>query len=154
MKIKERLIISTKPNSYLLQTEGGGGVAGYYWIAKWCADLRAALAPYPRSSSNDASSSSSAVVCWTCTPHGNGRVACSLLRRSRHNYRTAPYSSCDGSCGFDAVLRPHPALPKRLQNVLEEKRLLSFKSSVNPHHVAAAVRTAMSDNFVYGDITR
>lgn len=54
----------------------------------------------------------------------------------------------------------HPStLPKRLQNVLDDKKRLTFSSKrpktndSNRRHIIAG-RTAMSDNFIYGDITR
>ena len=142
-------------------------MAGCCWIAEWCgvADRakRRALAPNPRSNVVDASSSSS-------HDGGHGRSASSLLRRSRqpnprHNdspYSVATYRSSGhhGSCCQDsstcysllndAIIGPHPALPKRLQNVLEKR--LSFKRPAQSNNIAG--RTAMSDNFIYGDITR
>ncbi|EFX83431.1 hypothetical protein DAPPUDRAFT_100688 [Daphnia pulex] len=70
--------------------------------------------------------------------------------------------SC-GSCCCDHIGTPaaflfHPsALPKRLQNVLDDKKRLTLTSkrpadSTRRHIIAG--RTAMSDNFIYGDITR
>ena len=54
----------------------------------------------------------------------------------------------------------HPStLPKRLQNVLDDKKRLTFSckrpqtNDSNRRHIIAG-RTAMSDNFIYGDITR
>lgn len=153
-------------------------MTGCCWIAEWCgvADRakRRALAPNPRSNAVDASSSTTSTD-WSCPPHdgGHGRSASSLQRRSRqaklpnsqrHNESPYPvasthrlsHGSCcpDSSASYflfgDAIIRPHPALPKRLQNVLEKR--LSFKRPTDPNHIAR--RKAMSDNFIYGDITR
>ena len=152
-------------SSYSIQIESA---AGCCWIAEWCgvaADRtkRRALAPNPRSNAVDASSSSSAV--WS----GHGRTALQRRSRQSNNNRchndSSPYSLRDGgtsssSCSDSsfpqhcaAIIRPHPALPKRLQNVLDEKRLnTSLKRPADSKFIAG--RTAMSDNFIYGDITR
>lgn len=67
-------------------------------------------------------------------------------------------SSCDATCPASAAILFQPsALPKRLQNVLDDKKRLTFTQrpadSNRRRHIIAG-RTAMSDNFIYGDITR
>jgi hypothetical protein len=69
-------------------------------------------------------------------------------------------SSCCDHIGTPAAFLFHPsALPKRLQNVLDDKKKRLTLTSKRPapdstrRHIIAG-RTAMSDNFIYGDITR
>lgn len=130
---------------------GGGGGCCCCWIAEWCGSedraKRRALAPNPRSI--DASS-------WSC-PHdkGHGRSVSSLLRRSRHHndtYRSFSGSPTDSGLHQCFIIQPHhPALPKRLKNVLE-KQHIGCKRPAATNDIAG--RTAMSNNFIYGDITR